>query len=146
MRQGIVGEHHLEDQRGAAKDHGVAARKRSRQPKPTELHPGENEAEDQSAAEPKGSNLERQFNALKQVRQTEVVQEQRHQTATSINREDVGFLEVVDVELPLLEQVHVNAGLLDFDQRGHDRIPEFRLVLGDRNADRIRDRHRNGFL
>jgi hypothetical protein len=80
MPQGVVGEHHLQDQGCAAEDHGISPRDGSERREPAELHPGEDQAKDQSADQPEGSDLQGQLNALKQIRQTEVVKEQRHQS------------------------------------------------------------------
>ena len=80
MRQRVVGEHHLQDQRRAAEDHRVSPRECGEQPEAAELHPREDQAEEQSADQPEGSDLQGQLNAFEQIRQTEVVKEQRHQS------------------------------------------------------------------
>src|SRR5260221_6232151 len=79
MRQGVVGNHHLQDQRHAAKDHGVPPRQRRQQSEAAELHPGQDQPQDQPAAEPEDGHFERDLDALEQIRQAEIVQKQRHQ-------------------------------------------------------------------
>ena len=43
MGQGVVGEHHLQDERGAAEDDGVGAREGGQRPVAAELHGGEHQ-------------------------------------------------------------------------------------------------------
>ena len=59
LRQGVVGEHHLQDQRRAAKDDGVGAGERRQQPEAAELHAGEHQPEHQPAGQPEGGHHER---------------------------------------------------------------------------------------
>ncbi|MGY3366218.1 hypothetical protein ACVWZL_003343 [Bradyrhizobium sp. GM2.4] len=75
MRQRVVGEHHLQDQRRAAEDHGVGPGDRRQQPEAGELHAGEDQSKDQSAAEPEGSHLEGELDALEQIRHAQVMEE-----------------------------------------------------------------------
>jgi hypothetical protein len=83
MRQRVIGEHHLQDQRRAAKDHGIGSGDRRQRPEARELQAGEDQSEDQSAAEPEGGHLEGELDALEQIRHAEIVQEQGHQSAVN---------------------------------------------------------------
>ncbi len=60
----------------------------------------------------------------------------------SLRHEQTRSLEVFDGHAVLLQQLSVDAGLLQGHQRRHHRITEVRLALGHCNADRVGDRHR----
>jgi hypothetical protein len=80
VRQRVVGEHHLQDQRRAAEDHRVAARKGREQRQPAQLHRCQDQAEDQPAEQPERRDLQGQLDALQQIRHAEIVQEQGHRS------------------------------------------------------------------
>ncbi len=142
LRQRVVGKHHLQDQRRAAEDDGVAPGECGQQPEPAELHRREDQTEHQSADQTEGRHREGEPDARDQVRQTEIVKEQRHQSTVRMS----GSLKLFGSRSHFFKQVLVDAGLLNLDQRRHHRIAEFRLVLGHADADRIGDRDRDRLL
>src|ERR1700761_5680454 len=82
MRQCIVREHQLQDQRCAAKDHRITAREKSERPDSAQLHAGEHQPHDEPSGKPKECDCDREADALEQIRQREIVQEQVHQFET----------------------------------------------------------------
>ena len=63
VRQRVVREHELQDQRRTAKNHRVAARDRGERPHLAQLHAREHQSHDQTARQPEGRDRDRKADA-----------------------------------------------------------------------------------
>ena len=75
---GLPNEDQLQDQRRAAKDHRVEAGDGGQRPEPAELHGRQDQSHAEAAQQAKAGHGERETDALEQIRQADVVDEQVH--------------------------------------------------------------------
>ena len=84
MRQRIVDEHQLQDERRPPEDHRVGAGEPGEQPEAAQLHARQNQSHQQPAAEPQTRHGERKADALEKVRQRKIMDKQCHQFVVRI--------------------------------------------------------------
>ena len=78
MREGVISEDELEDQRRTTEDHRIGARQSGEEAGAGELHAGENDARQQAACQPQDGRFNRDRNSLEQIRQAQIVKEEIH--------------------------------------------------------------------
>ena len=83
MRQRVVGEDKLQDERRAAEDDRVGACDRREGPEAAQLHRRQDQPHREPARQPKPRDDQREVDAFEQIRQAEVVEEQVHRRAIS---------------------------------------------------------------
>lgn|GEM_PF-4852699 len=114
------------------------------QPEPAQLHPCQDQPEDQPAAKTQSGGLKGHYDALDHVRHAEVVEKQLHGSGPLlIERRDLlddqfaGLHLVRRIKLPLLEKRKLVARLVDLGQCRFHSLAKLGLVLRHCDADVI---------